>query len=163
MSSRYAAWIRIGGTVDRASAGSLLNAVRQAWAKRDWNADPFQPSTIDELLEAREDGWLWLYDEEAKYGEFEGIERVCRELGLSYCRHTEAWCGDDAVLLDWRPGMEQPLVRTGSNDNSDVALVPEDPVRNALAALEAGDAPAATRILEDLCPQVPDLPPFEIV
>ena len=64
MSSRYAAWIRIGGTVERAKAEPLLNAVREAWAKRDWNAEPFQPSTIDALLDAREEGWLWLYDEE---------------------------------------------------------------------------------------------------
>ena len=39
MSSRYAAWIRIGGTVDRVNTEPLLNAVREAWAKRDWNAD----------------------------------------------------------------------------------------------------------------------------
>ncbi len=84
MSSRYAAWIRIGGSVERANAQPLLKAVRDAWAKRDWNADPFQPSTIDELLDARADGWLWLCDEEAKYGEFEDIERACRELGLSF-------------------------------------------------------------------------------
>jgi len=59
--------------------------------------------------------------------------------------------------------MEEPLVRTGSNDNSDVALVPEEPVGKALAALEAGEASEAIRILKDLCPQVPDLPPFEVV
>ncbi len=163
MSSRYAAWIRIGGTIERAKAEPLLKAVRDAWAKRDWNAEPFQPSTVDELLEAREEGWLWLYDEEARYGEFEGIESACRELGLSYCRHTEAWCGDDAILIDWRPGMEEPLVRIGSNDNSDVALVPTDAVGRALAALEAGETSEAIRILKHLCPQVPALPPFEIV
>jgi len=163
MSSRYAAWIKIGGTVERAKAEPLLKAVRDAWAKRDWNADPFQPGTIDELLDAREEGWLWLYDEEAKYGEFGDIERACRELGLSFSRHTEAWCGDDAILLDWRPGMEEPLVRTGSNDNSDTALVPEEPVVKALAALEAGEASEAIRILKDLCSHVPDLPPFEVV
>ena len=163
MSSRYAAWIRIGGTVERANAGPLLTAVRDAWAKRDWNAEPFQPGTIDELLAAREDGWLWLYDEEAKYGEFEAIESACRELGLCYCRHTEAWCGDDAVLIDWRPGMEEPLVRTGSNDNSDIALVPEESVGKALAALEAGEPSEAIRILKGLCPEVPDLPRLEFV
>ena len=163
MSSRYAAWIRIGGTVEHAKAEPLLKAVRDACVKRDWLADPFQPSTIDELLDAREDDELWLCDEEAKYGEFEAMEGACRELGLSYCRHTEAWCGEDAVLIDWRPGMQEPLVRRGSNDNSDTALVPEEPVGKALAALEAGDAPEAIRILKDLCSHVPDLPPFDIV
>ncbi len=59
--------------------------------------------------------------------------------------------------------MEEPLIRTGSNDNSDAVLVPEEPVGKALAALEAGEALEAIRILKDLCPQVPDLPPFEIV
>ena len=163
MSSRYAAWIRIGGTVERANAEPLPKAVRDAWAKRDWNADPFQPDTIDELREARADSWLWLCDEEARYGEFEDIERACRDLGLSFCRRTEPTCGDDAVLLDWRPDMEEPLVRTGSNDKSDAVLVPEEPVSRALAALEAGDAAEAIRILKNLCPHIPDLPPFEIV
>ena len=162
MSSRYAAWIRIGGTVERANAEPLLKAVRDAWAKRDWNAEPFQPSTVDELLDAREDGWLWLCDEEAKYGEFEAIEGACRELGLSYCRHTEAWCGEDAILIDWRPGMQEPVERVSSNDNSDAVLVSEETVREALDALEAGGAPEAIRILKSLCLQVPDLPPFEI-
>ncbi len=163
MGARYAAWIMIGGTVERAKAEPLLKAVREAWAKRDWDADPFQPSTIDELRDAREDGRIWLCDGEAKYGEFEDIECACRELGLSFCRHTEPTCSDDAVLIDWRPSMEEPLVRTGSNDNSDTVLVPEEPVGKALAALEVGDAPEAIRILKDLCSQVPDLPPFEIV
>ena len=163
MSSRYAAWIRIGGTVEHAKAEPLLKAVRDACVKRDWLADPFQPSTIDELLDAREDDELWLCDEEAKYGEFEAMEGACRELGLSYCRHTEAWCGEDAVLIDWRPGMQEPVERVSSNDNSDTALVPEEPVGKALAALEADDAPEAIRILKDLCSHVPDLPPFEVV
>jgi len=43
--------------------------------------------------------------------------------------------------------MEEPLVRTGSNDNSDIALVSEEPVKKALAALEAGEASEAIRIL----------------
>jgi len=163
MSSRYAAWISIGGSVERRQAETLLKAIREAWVRRDWGDAPFEPSTVDELLDAREDGWLWLCDEEAKYGEFEAIEGACRELGLSFCRHTEATCGEDSILIDWRPGMEEPLVRTGSNDNSDIALVAEEPVGKALAALEAGEASEAIRILKDLCSHVPDLPPFEVV
>jgi len=59
--------------------------------------------------------------------------------------------------------MEEPVERVSSNDNSDTALVPEEPVGKALAALEADDAPEAIRILKDLCSHVPDLPPFEVV
>jgi hypothetical protein len=163
MSSRYSAWIRIGGTLERAKAEPLLTAIREEYVKLDWHSPLFEPTTVEELVNARQDGWLWLCDEEARYGEFDRIERVCRELGLSFRRHTEAWCGEDALLLDWRPGMAEPLVRTGSSDHSDTVLVSEDEVRKALAALEAGDAAEAIRTLKALCPPVPELPPFEVV
>jgi hypothetical protein len=141
----------------------LLTAIRDEGVKLDWHDPLFEPTAADELLGARTDGWLWLCDEEARYGEFERIERACRALGLFFRRHCEAWCGEDALLLDWRPGMAEPLVRTGSSDHSDTALVPEDEVRKALAALEAGDAAEAICTLKALCPPVPELPPFEVV
>jgi hypothetical protein len=56
-----------------------------------------------------------------------------------------------------------PLVRTGSNEHSDAVLVPMQVVKKVLAHFEAGRLAAGLRSLHCLCPEVADLPPFEIV
>jgi hypothetical protein len=163
MSARYSAWILIGGSLDRSRAEQLLSAIRKDYARLDWGEPPFEPSSADELLAARCDEQLRLCDEEARYGEFDAIESACRALGLSYRRHTEAWCGEDAVLVDWRPGMAEPLVRTASNEGGDEALVSEERVRKALALLDAGQIAEGSTALRKLCSAVPEVPPFELV
>lgn len=163
MSARYSAWIRIGGSLQRSQAERLVNAIRTDYARLDWGEPPFEPTTPDELLAACSDERLRLCDEEARYGEFDAIESACRELGLSYRRHTEAWVAEDAILVDWRPGMAEPLVRTASNESGDEALVSEERVREALAALEAGHVSKAIAALRALCQVVPEVPPFELV
>ena len=160
MSARYSAWIRIGGSLERSHAEILIKAIRTDYARLDWGEPPFEPSTADELLAARSDERLRLCDEEARYGEFDTIESACRELGLSYRRHAEAWCGEDAILIDWRPGMAEPLVRVASNEGGDEALVSEERVCEALGLLEAGQTVEGVAALRTLCPAVPEIPPF---
>ena len=160
MSARYSAWIRIGGSLERSRAEKLMNAIRLDYARLDWGEPPFEPTTADELLAARSDERLRLCDEEARYGEFDAIESACRELGLSYCRHTEAWCGEDAILVDWRPGMTEPLERPASNEGGDETLISEECVREALALLEACQTAKGIAALRTLCPAVPEVPPF---
>ena len=160
MSSRYSAWIRFGGSLGRCQAEKLLAAIRQDYARLDWGEPPFEPATADELLLALSEERLRLCDEEARYGEFDALETACRELGLSYRRHTEAWCGDDAVLVDWQPGMTEPLVRVGSNEGGDEALVSEECVREALVLLETDRTADGIAALRKLCPAVPGVPPF---
>jgi hypothetical protein len=98
--------------------------------------------------------------EPLRYGEFDTVESACRALGLSYRRHTEAWCGEDAILVDWRPGMTEPLVRMGSNEGGDEGLVSEERVCEALGFLEAGQTAEGIAALQKLCPAVPEVPPF---
>ena len=59
--------------------------------------------------------------------------------------------------------MTEPLIRTCSNEGSDIVLVDGATVREALAAIEAGRSNDAIAKLRSLCPEVSDLPPFEIV
>ncbi len=160
MSARYSAWIRIGGSLERSRAEGLIKAIRADYARLDWGEPPFEPATAEDLLAARSDECLRLCDEEARYGEFDAIESACRELGLCYRRHTEAWVGEDAILIDWRPGMAEPLVRTASNEGGDEALVSEERVREALSLLEAGQMPEGIAALRTLCSAVPEVPPF---
>jgi hypothetical protein len=163
MSARYSAWIRIGGSLERSRAERLIKAIRADYARLDWGEPPFEPTTADELLAARADDRLRLCDEEARYGEFDAIESACRELGLCYRRHTEAWVGEDAILIDWRPGMAEPLVRTASNEGGDEALVSEKRVREALSLLETGQIAEGIAALRTLCSAVPEVPPFVLV
>ena len=59
--------------------------------------------------------------------------------------------------------MKKPLVRVGSNAHSNLAFVPADAVSNVLAQFEASRTRQALKALRKLCPDIPQLPPFEIV
>ena len=163
MSERYCAWIRIGGQIKHSSLEPFLKAICQSYVRLNWGEPHFEPKTIDELREAEQDDWLWLCDEDARHGEFSELEEVCRKLGLAYKRSCEAWCGYDAELVDWRPGMEEPLFRTCSNEDYKILLVDVGTVAEALVELEARQIQNEINKLRNICPQVPDLPPFEIV
>lgn len=162
MSERYSAWIKIGGSIERTKVESLLKAIERSGATLDWGDAPFVPEGPEDLLAVCEEGRLRLCDVEACFGEFEELEATCQSLELSYQRYTEASCGEDPILVDWRPGMSEPTVRTASNSNGDLVLVPEHVVREALDALEAGQVSKAIGKLKNVCTAVPDLPPFEI-
>ena len=163
MSERYCAWIRIGGRIERSKTEPFLGEVQSSGVSLDWGEPPFEPTSADALGDAKKDDTLQFCDDQARYGEFPELEDVCRELGLAYTRFCEAWCGYDAQIVDWRPGMNEPLIRTCSNEDSDIVLVDAAAVKNALTALEAGRTQEAIVKLRSLCPQLSDLPPFEIV
>jgi len=163
MSSRFCASIRIGGQIQRPKVEHLLRVIREAALSLEWGDAPFLPEDANELMEARGDKHLWLCDEQANYGEFPELETACRKLKLAYSRHSEASFDCDAELADWRSGMKKPLVRTGSNINSVDTYVPTDAVRKATALLDVGHAEKALGALRKLCPDVPELPPLEIV
>ncbi|NOX59282.1 MAG: hypothetical protein GXP29_10545 [Planctomycetes bacterium] len=163
MSDRYSAWIRIGGPIARSDVEQLLGEVQFSNASLDWGEPSFQPTSADALVDARKDGSLHLCDNEARYGEFLELEEICRELGLSYTRCSEAWCGYDAEIVDWRPDMAEPLVRTCSNGNSDTVFVDAATIVEALAAFDTGRTRDAIGTLRSLCPNVSALPQFDIV
>jgi hypothetical protein len=163
MSSRFCASIRIGGTIEASKIEPLVLAIRAAGVACEWGDATFEPQTHQELLDARKDGHLWLCDEQANYGEFPEIEAVCRKLDLGYTRHSEASFDSDAELLIWRTGMKKPIVRAGSNINEKDTFVPNEAIRRALALLERGHIDKALRTLRNLCPDIPELPPFEII
>ena len=163
MSDRYCAWIRIGGRIERSKLEPLLGEIQASGVSLDWGDAPFEPTSADALVDAKKDETLQLCDDQARNGEFPELEEECRSLGLAYTRFCEAWCGYDAEIVDWRPGMKEPLVRRGSNENSDAVLLRMNDVKEALTALEAGRTEEAIAKLRGLCPQTPDLPPFEVV
>jgi hypothetical protein len=162
MSERYSANIRIGGQITPKRIPTLLEAIRTASVSHEWGDAPFEPNSAEELLAAVRDGHLFLCDEQSRYGEFPELEATCQKLGLSYSRWAEGYCAYDAELVDWRTGMKEPVVRVASN-SSDATYVATEDVRKALKHLDAGNVARAKRLLQRLCPDIPALPPFEIV
>lgn len=163
MSERLSTWIRIGGRVKRSRLKPLLKAICDAGVRTDWGDAWFEPKAADELLEAKQESHLYLCDDEARYGEFPEIEKVCRRLKLSYRRQCDGGCVYDPELVDWRPGMKDPVAQRASTEHEGEALILASAVKEALALLEADKVRPAINKLKKLCMVVADLPPFEIV
>lgn len=161
MSERYATQITIGGRISKRRLPQLLKAVRAAGVACHWGEPPLEPQSEAEILAAVHENELVLCDDQVRAGEFTELESACRKLGLSYSRWTEGFCEYDAEIVDWRPGMKEPRRRIGSNSGS-ATYVPEDQVRKALQYLESGQINKAKKLLRKLCPEVTELPPFEI-
>lgn len=162
MSDRMSANISIGGQLAASSVPELLQAIRDAGLSLEWGDAAFKPATGEELLLDLEDGHIWLCDEES-HGEFPELEATCRKLGLPYTRYSEGGVETDAELVDWRSGMSQPLSQIASSCDQAIIYVPAEDVRRALEHLKAGRTEQARRMLERLCPHIPELPSFEIV
>jgi hypothetical protein len=163
MSSRFCASIRIGGPIRGLKIEPLLKAIREAAVSLEWGDAAFLPQNTDELMQARGEKWLFFCDEQADHGEFPELEATCRKLRLGYIRHSESSFNADAESVDWRPGMKKPLARFGSNINSRDTYIPTEGARKVLCDLQAGRTEKALRGLQKLCPDVVELPGFEIV
>lgn len=162
MSERYAASIKIGGEIRRSRLPELLEAIRTASVSHEWGDACFEPTSAEDLVSAARDGHLFLCDDQTRYGEFPELEATCRKLRLPYTRWAEGYCGYDAEIVEWRPGMKKPLVCLGSNSNN-ATFVPTDEVQKVLRQLESNHVRRARQLLRALCPDVPVLPAFEIV
>ena len=163
MSDRFCGCITIGGRLKRAQVDPLLQALASVGASLEWGESMFEPADTDELLLALEDRRLWLCGDQARYGEFPELEEACRELGLAYSRHSEGKYEYDPEIVEWRPGMAEPLVRHGSNNDNEAVYVPLRQVKEALDCLEAGSLAQGIKLLRALCPEIPELPQFEII
>lgn len=163
MSDRLCGCITIGGQLKRADLDAFLAAVTGTGASHEWGEADFAPANEQELLEGLTDGRLVLRDDQARFGEFTELEEACRALGLSYQRHSEGKYEFDPEVVDWRPGMSEPLIRMGSNDDEVTTFVRADYVRQAIDLLETGGAKRALALLREVCPTVSEVPVFEII
>ena len=182
MSDCMAAEIHVGGKIPRSAARALCKAVTESGASLEWGGGRCDLDTSDDLLGARSadaDGplVLKLYDDQARWGEFEALETFLREHNIPYCRWSEGKYEYDAEavafhpqcgLLSWLTNHDQrPIVLA-----SQLAPV-EAKLTNLLDTMEHGKAEAAEVLaqIEDirdgLCaelpPAVPPLEPLEIV
>lgn len=157
MADRISASICIGGRLPRRKPGRFLAAIEQANVSLEWGDACYRPKTAEELLSSLEDGRVWVCDDEVAYGEFPDLEEACRRLKLPYTRYSEGKYEYDPEVADWRPRMRKVLSRMGTNNGFSTYLPTED-VEEALKYLEAGRIARA-----QICPQIPPVPPFEII
>jgi len=166
MADRFAGEIHIGGTLrvadrDPDDVSEFLGECSEQ--PTDWGEsgqrDALTVDTIEQVID-QDTGWITFRNDQARYGEFEELEGLCRQLGLSYDRTSDARYEHNGESARWRPGMERPLVENA--DQSGKPMVHCECIEACLATLKAGRIAEGIKALEELVPEVAPLPRFEV-
>lgn len=166
MADRFAGEIHIGGALrvadhDPDEVARFLGECSEqpiAWGEPSPGRE-VTLSTIDQVVDEAA-GFIIFRDDQARYGEFEELEELCRQLGLPYDRISEARYEHNGELVRWRPGMEEPLVETADQSGKPVIL--REQLEACLATLKAGRVQEGIKALQDLAPDIAPLPRFEV-
>jgi hypothetical protein len=159
MGDYYNGSITIGGKLPRSKIVELCDAVDAEGAGFDWGEHDANAAAVAALVEADDfDGELSIYSNEALGGSFEDLEVVCRDLGLAYCRHSDADGEAEAETVYWRPGMAEP--ESVGADNAGHLMVSVDAVRDAIKGDDVGLRRRLDALLE---PYDATIPRLEIV
>ena len=182
MSERLAAEIQIGSKVRRRVAEVLCSVIAAERVSLEWGDVPFEPKTVDDLLAARFDNGdglltLRLYDDQASWGEFDGLEHFLHEHKIPFVRHTEGKYDYDPEVVAFHPacGLVQEL--TDHNRNPIVQASAVKPIADKLTAIladvQSGDVDAARlqrklqrlhgKLRKCLPADVPALETFEVI
>lgn len=103
MADRMYAEIWIGGQVTPEQHKRLMECVK------------------DECDDSEHDthtGTFRAWADEASYGAFSDLEKLCREMNLPYKRRSEAKYEWDRCAEFWLPGMERPVERLVTNEGN---------------------------------------------
>jgi hypothetical protein len=181
MSERMAAEIRIGGPIPDNLVPELCQTIQRACVGLECGCGDFSPKTADDLLNARVDDYgygpllLILYDDDAKWGEFEELEIFLGDSDIAYDRFSEGTHDCSPEISQFRPG--QGLI----TQKTDPAYAPVVSTKNldemyhvlsqAIGQLGQGENATALRALrrarrilrDNLPPEVAPLELFEIV
>lgn len=182
MSDYMAAEIHIGGKVPRSVAQALCQVLNESGASLEWGDRPFHPQSTDDLLSAR---WgdtggpllLRLYDDQARWGEFDTLERFLREHDIPYCRWSDGKYECDPEVQAFHPdcGLVSWLT---NHERHPMVLVSQltpivDQLTKLLEDMKQGEAEAVEvltqietardSLRDELPPTVPPLETLEIV
>ncbi|MGO8748716.1 MAG: hypothetical protein ACLQNE_22325 [Thermoguttaceae bacterium] len=161
MTDRSAAEIHIGGKIPRSVARVLCMVITKSGASLEWGGGWCRLNTPDELLLARsaDPGGplvLKLYDDQARGGEFQTLEKFLQEHGVPYCRWTEGKYDYDAEAVAFHPQSGQVSCLTDHNQHPIVLASQLAPIEAKLTSLletmrrgEAGAIEIAAKI-EDI-------------
>lgn len=168
-------------TVLEGLIGEINSAnVSHAWG--DANADIEDDAGLLKYLieDGLGDGWLYFCDDEARNGEFEELEAYCRKNGIPFRRVSDScaeydaeemlfippgWNTSSGCDLTWIVSASCNPVVDGEKVREALELFKTAIQRTGGPILNHGSIPfqSAMGILRELCPEIPDLPKFEIV
>ena len=175
MGEYYPAEIRIGGNLPARLLEGFLSEIASAGVSvGGFDGPALDCKTADDLRQALDDqGCLVLADDQASYGQFEGLEAFCLRHGIPFDRHSDAHYEFDAENVYFRPGMKRPAQVSSNNCGDD--LMATDEVRTVAKALVrlakakltkekllAAVAKAGRKLKRLLPPEVEPLPALEV-
>jgi hypothetical protein len=173
--------IEIGGAIRRCVAEALCKMIADAGVSLDWANERFRPTSVNDLLAAREEldtvTVLRLCDERASWGEFAELEAFLRKHRIAFRRCRQSKYEYDATVAMYHPKCGFVEWLTNNNFIPFVPASEVSPIADALAKIVAGlkdgttDTVKLPRILQRLCgklrkclpPDVPALENFEIL
>ena len=179
MSERMPAEIWIGGKVPAHLVAGLCSEIDAEGVCLDWGGAHFSPKTEEELLQARIDhdgaAVLYLCDEQASWGRFDGLEAFLQEHGIPFTRRADGGAAYNGEIVEYRSGQDMvciPIDADGQPVVDASVLRPVDELlTGALEQLQNGSTDKAESLLRDaqrqllaqLPPVVTPLEPLEIV
>lgn len=166
MPDLYAGWIYVGGILPARKLTELVRVIKDtdsdietcgshegdhrvsACGLRNWLARREKPESL--FLRAAE-----LVD-----GSFSALEQWLRASGMSYLRHSDAYCGIEAEIVGFVNGIN---IRSQANNAGDAVVLACDVLR-AREALAQGRVLDAMDLLNRLLPDAfeADVPPFMV-
>lgn len=165
MSECMAAEIEIGGAVPAHLVPGLIESIKTEGLFVGWQEENFDAQTAEDLLEmARrrgKRGTVHLADVEASWGRFDVLEDFLATNGIAFDRRSDKY-EFDPELVQYRPGMKQPLLRYTRHDHEPVVVLRD--LKKMQQALEDGKLERAHMALRRLFGlQVAPLQPLRIV
>ena len=154
--------IEIGGPVPRSLVPRLLEFAQEP--ATGYTPDELTTANLPKLFKEFDatKGYLHLEDPEARYGQFEELETFLLEANIGYNRRSDGKYEFTPEEARFRPGMDGPTFRLLSHEQA--PLVSLHGVEEARLLLEAGQSSEAlSKLREVVGPEVPELPPLEIV
>ena len=142
MSDRSWAQICIGGTLKR---DKVRDFMAEVWGYFGWDLSHQGSLSKEDLQNTKKlvawikkeaaSGTLTLEDAETSGGNFEDLQRYCRETGLPY-KLTHAACAGawGAGEVWWAPGMSEPVSVATDDDGTSVISVPS--LQEAISAVK---------------------------
>ena len=162
MADRLGGEITIGGKLSKtASLDRFLMALREESVSLEWGGGMFCPSDWSEIQRSLDEGGrLHLYNDAARWGEFEELEKACVQLGLAFVRRSEAKYEYDAevVFVTGEGPLEQVFTNASAQPVIGVAEITE-----AIKDADTDPAGAIQRIRKLLPPAIPEVPRLELV
>ena len=121
MSEHMSAEIWIGGPIPAALVPELCAEIGGEVAALDWGEVSFSPDTAAELLAALRNDLgvplLHLHDDQARWGQFEGLETFLQKHGIPFRRRSEGKWEYDPELIEFRPNVG--MVRYMTNNTGE--------------------------------------------